>query len=139
MVVAQGSASDAFDYEALARFREALRRFLRGSETAARDVGLSPEQHQLLLAVKGHPGDPPSVSQIAAALQRRPHSTLELVRRAEAEGWLVRRPSTSDKRRHLLAVTPAGEAVLARLYEQHDAELRQFRAGILEALRHLDR
>ncbi len=133
------SEPQAFDYEALARFREALRRFLRSAEEAARDVGLSPEQHQLLLAVKGHPGDPPSVSQVADALQRRPHSTLELVRRAEAEGWLVRRPSARDKRRHLLAVTPAGEAVLARLYGQHDAERRQFRAGILEALRHLDR
>src|SRR5437763_248936 len=65
------SLNDA-DYEALARFRYALRVFLHFSEQAARAEGLTPMQHQLLLAVRGHPGEEsPMIAELAESLQLR--------------------------------------------------------------------
>ncbi|MBI2710654.1 MAG: MarR family transcriptional regulator [Actinobacteria bacterium] len=130
--------SDA-DYQALARFRYALRRFLRFSEDAARKSGMTPAQHQLLLAVRGFEGDgPPSVSDVAEALQLRPHSALELVVRAETHGLLRRGADPRDHRRTLLRLTGEGERHLAALTAQHRAELRRFRAEMAELLRILD-
>ena len=42
------------DYEDLLTLRTGLRRFLRWSEQQAEEAGLTPAQHQLLLAVRGH-------------------------------------------------------------------------------------
>jgi hypothetical protein len=42
-------------YEMLAAFRYQLRQFLHFSELAAQDAGLTPRQHQALLAIKGFP------------------------------------------------------------------------------------
>src|SRR3954451_8513458 len=93
------------DYRALARFRFALRVFLRFSEDAARDAGLTPAQHQLLLAVKGWDGDgAPSVSDVADLLQLKLHSVTELVQRAEAGGLIERVADPQDGRRQLLAL-----------------------------------
>ena len=44
------------DFEALAQFRFGIRRYLRFSEETVRRHGLSPQQYQLLLALKGFPG-----------------------------------------------------------------------------------
>src|SRR5436305_6662661 len=75
------------EYEALAAFRAALRRFLHFSEQGAREAGLTPQQHQLLLAVKGQPGrDWATVSDLAEALQISHHAAVGLVDRcARAE------------------------------------------------------
>src|SRR4051812_41653503 len=78
------------DYQQLLEFRTGLRRYLRWSEQEAEAVGLSPAQHQLLLAVRGHEGEAgPTVGDVAEHLLLRHHSAVELVNRAEAAG-LVR-------------------------------------------------
>ena len=82
---------------ALAEFRYQIRRFLRFSEQAAREAGLEPQHHQLLLAVIGA-AEPPSVGELAERLQLLPHSTDELIRRAEANGLVRRRRSQEDRR-----------------------------------------
>lgn len=126
------------DYVALARFRRALRVFQRFSEDAARRAGITPAQHQLVLAVKGWDGsDPPSVSDLARALQLRTHSTLELLGRAEAAGLLDTTTDPADHRRQLVSVTEAGEAILASLSTLHLDELQRFRSEMNQVLREL--
>jgi DNA-binding MarR family transcriptional regulator len=127
------------DYETLARFRHALRVFLRFSEEAARAEGLTPTQHQLLLSVKGHPGPgPPSISDVAEALQLRVHSAVELVQRAAAAGLVHRRVDPGDGRRQLVDLTPTGERHLMHLSLLHRAELRRFRTEMFDVLCELD-
>src|SRR5262245_65875208 len=88
------------EYRALAQFRAGLRRFLHFSEEAARDAGTTPAQHQLLLAVRGFPGPgSPVVGDLAAALQLRHHSAVELVDRAERAGVVVRTSAPGAHRR----------------------------------------
>ena len=123
------------DYEALATFRYALRRFLRFSEQAARAAGLTPAQHQLLLAVKGTPeADGPTLSAVAERLQLKLHSCSELVDRAVERGLLERASDPDDQRRCRLVLTPAGEEHLARLSVAHRQELRSFRREMIDAL-----
>src|SRR3954454_18173629 len=84
-----GSPDDlaAEDYQALAELRDQIRRFVHFSEQAARAAGLEPQQHQLLLAVKGQPEDEEaSVGALAERLQLQPHSALELVERLVERG-----------------------------------------------------
>lgn len=127
------------DYRSLARFRHALRVFLRFSEDAARARGLTPAQHQLMLAVRGWAGDDrPTVSDLAEVLQLRPHSALELARRAEEAGLVVLEPDPSDHRRQLVSLTPLGSEHLAELSSLHRAELRRFRTEMNEVLKELD-
>jgi DNA-binding MarR family transcriptional regulator len=127
------------DYRVLATFRHALRVFLRMSEDAARAAGLTPAQHQLLLAVKGAPHDgPPSISDVAAQLQQRVHSVVELAGRAQAAGLLERHADPTDGRRQLLALTRRGEEKLAALSLMHRDELRRFRREMAAILRELD-
>ncbi|MGZ4709728.1 MAG: MarR family winged helix-turn-helix transcriptional regulator, partial [Acidimicrobiales bacterium] len=102
------------DYRALARFRHALRVFQRFSEDAARAAGLTPAQHQLLLAIKGWASDePPTIGEVADVLQLRHHSAVELVQRAVAGGLVASATDPTDARRQLLHVTDASEAKLA--------------------------
>ncbi|HEU5151346.1 MAG TPA: MarR family winged helix-turn-helix transcriptional regulator [Iamia sp.] len=125
------------EYRALATFRTELRRFLAFSERVARDAGLTPQQHQMLLAVRGHPGPgPASVSDVAAALLLRRHSATELVNRAAEAGLVVRTEDADDARRTLVVLTPAGEEVLDALSDLHRAELPRLRAVVagLDAL-----
>src|SRR5262245_64472560 len=105
------------DYQALRRFRHALRVFLRTSEEAARDAGVTPAQHQLLLAIRGHVGSRhPIVAELAEVLQLRHHSTVELIDRATEAGLVDRLPDPLDQRRQQVVLTPAGVEVLEGLY-----------------------
>ncbi|MCB0978071.1 MAG: winged helix-turn-helix transcriptional regulator [Acidimicrobiales bacterium] len=114
-------------YKALASFRYGLRRFLHFSEEAARAAGLTPAQHQLLLAVRGHDGEgPPTIGEVAEHLQLKVHSTGELVGRTVANGLLERRGDPEDGRRVLLVLTDEGRSVLDRLSVLHRDELRRF-------------
>ena len=127
------------DYRALARFRYALRSFQRFSEEAARDAGLTPAQHQLLLAVRGWDGDgPPSVSDLAERLQQKLHSTTELVARAETNGLIARAVDPADHRKVLVALTDDGASKLAGLTLEHRQELRRFRTELTSLLDALD-
>jgi DNA-binding MarR family transcriptional regulator len=114
------------DYRALADFRYALRAFLHFSETAADAVGLTPRQHQALLAVRGAPDGPVlTVGALAERLQVRHHSAVGLVDRLAALGLVTRRPGRRDRRQVFVGLTVAGERVLARLSAAHREELRQ--------------
>ena len=120
---------DDREFAELLRFRDALRRFLRWSEAEARAAGLSPAQHQLLLAVRGHDGDP-TIGEVAEHLLLRHHSAVELVDRAERAGLLRRRPDPDDRRVVHLELTPEGAERLAALSSAHLAELRRLQRGL---------
>lgn len=127
--------SDA-EYRALAGFRRSLRSFLYFSEESAREVGLTPAQHQLLVAIRGTPdGSAPSITEVADALKLRHHSAVELVDRAERSGLVTRSPDPLDGRRQRLRLTLGGEEKLAVLAALHREELRRFRR---DSLAHLD-
>ncbi len=112
------------DYEQLLSFRTGLRRFLRWSEEEATAAGLTPAQHQLLLAIRGHAGAAgPTIGDVADALVLRHHSVVGLVDRAEAAGLVRRRVDRDDARVVRLALTPAGARRLAHLTNAHLEEL----------------
>ncbi|HZR21131.1 MAG TPA: MarR family transcriptional regulator [Verrucomicrobiae bacterium] len=112
-------------HERLAAFRYALRRFLRFSEEAAQAAGLTPQQHQALLAIKGYPGrECVTVGELAERLQIRHHSAVELVDRLAVENFLVRSPSAKDRRLVLVQLTRGGDEVLERLSAAHTEQLK---------------
>jgi DNA-binding MarR family transcriptional regulator len=124
----------AADYENLLAFRTSLRRFLHWSQTQAASVGLTPAQHQLLVAVKGHAGPlPPTISDLAGYLLLRHHSVVELVDRAENAGLVVRRGDDDDGRLTRVGLTTDGDARLSRLTPAHLDELRNL-APVLDQL-----
>lgn len=126
-------------YRSLAQFRYALRVFLRFSEVSARKVGLTPAQHQLLLAIRGWSGPGhPSVGALAERLQTTPHATLELARRAEDAGLIALEEGSEDRRRQFVSLTPSGERHLDALSKEHRDELRRFRREMDLLLRELD-
>src|SRR5690242_14766173 len=105
--------SDA-DYRALADFRRELRSFLAFSEDAAREVGLEPRQHQLLLALRGTREAEPSVQTLADQLAVRHHSVVELLDRLEASGFIKRDRVPEDRRRARISLTARGSEVLRK-------------------------
>ncbi len=106
----------AADYRELAEFRFQIRQFLHFTEEAARAHGMEPQQHQLLLAIKGLPkGARPTVTTISDRLCLRHHSTVELIDRLEKQGAVARQHSKEDRREVLLRLTPRGEERLRRL------------------------
>ena len=122
------------DYQALAEFRYQIRRFLRFSEEAARAAGLEPQQHQLLLAVKGMPGGQSArITDLAERLQIRHHSAVELVDRLAARG-LVSRSVGEDRREVYVQLSPRGEASLGILTVPHRRELRRAAPALVTSL-----
>jgi DNA-binding MarR family transcriptional regulator len=108
------------DFEKLLEFRVALRQFQCWSEDQARDAGLTHVQHQLLVAVKGHAGPmAPAVGDLADYMLLRPHSTVELIDRAEAAGLVERVPDADDGRVVRVRLTAHGEGTLQRLTRAH--------------------
>ena len=122
------------DYTALADFRYALRRFLAFSERRAAGCGLTPQQHQALLAIRGAPRGPVTVGYIAERLALKPHSATGLIDRLEALGLVARRPSPDDGRQALLALTPGAEALLRELSATHREEIMRLRPLLTELL-----
>lgn len=122
------------DFEHLLAFRVSLRRFQHWSERQARAEGLTHAQHQLLVAIKGHPGSlPPAVVELADYLVLRHHSVVELVDRAEAAGLVLRRSDPADARVVRVALTSKGDRLVTQLTTAHLAELYQL-AGVLDDL-----
>ena len=115
---------DQRDYERLLAFRTGLRRFLSWSGQQAEAAGITPAQHQLLLAVRGHP-DPrgPTVGDIAGYLLVRHHSAVELIDRAVTAGLVTRRPDSEDARTVRIALTTRGRDRLEKLAASHLEEL----------------
>jgi DNA-binding MarR family transcriptional regulator len=104
------------DYHRLLDFRTGLRRFLNWSAAQAEEAGLTPAQHQLLLAVRGH-SDPrgPTIGDVASYLLLRHHSAVELVNRAESGGLVRRRRDEDDHRVVRLELTDKARARLEHL------------------------
>ena len=114
------------DFEALARFRFGIRRYLRFSEETVRRHGVTPQQYQLMLAIKGFPGrDWAVVRELADRLQLRHHSVVELVNRAQAQGLVHRTTDPDDARAVRVVLTDRGEHLLDRLSALHRDELRR--------------
>ena len=126
------------DYRTLSDFRYALRRFLAFSEAAARSIGLTPQQHQALLAIKGHAGPTPiTVKQLAERLLLQPNSTLELTDRLEAAGLIVRTQSTEDRRRVLLTPTEKADELIQALNANYKAEYLRIMPELAETVTEL--
>jgi DNA-binding MarR family transcriptional regulator len=124
------------EYRALAEFRYQIRRFLHFSEEQARASGLEPQQHQLLLALKGLPkGDKATIRELSARLQLKHHSTVELVNRLELRGMIKRTPGEKDRREVIIQFTRAGEALLGRLSLMHREQLQSAGPELAKALR----
>lgn len=119
------------DYEALASFRYTLRRFLHITEEAAREVGLTPQQHQLLLAIKGQRGKEwASVTELAHALQVTHHAAVRLVDRCGRADLVTRRSDPNDRRQVRVTLTTQGQAVLAQLSQRNRRELQALRHAL---------
>ena len=126
------------DYEMLASFRYALRVFLHFSEEAAHDAGLTPQQHQALLVIKGFPGrDHVTVGELAERLQIRHHSAVGLADRLVKHKYLSRTRDSKDHRVVYVAVTKRGETVLEKLTAQHREQLRRLGPQIKSVLKAL--
>ena len=126
------------DYQALARFRYQIRRFLHFSEEAARNAGIEPQHHQLLLAIKGRAdGEESRITDMAERLQIKHHSAVELVDRLVKRGLIVRERSQQDRREVHVELTPHGERVLAELTVHTRAELRSAAPALVDTLREL--
>jgi DNA-binding MarR family transcriptional regulator len=112
-------------YELLAAFRYALRRFLHFSETIAHDTGITPQHHQALLAIKGFPRrDRVTIGELAERLQVRHHSAVGLVDRLVADKLVRRESAPNDRRQVFVRLTRHGEAVLEKLSELHHIQLQ---------------
>jgi len=117
---------DDADYRRLLEFRTGLRQFLRWSEQEAEAAGITPAQHQLLLAIRGHPGSQaPTIGEIADALLLRHHSAVGLVDRAVAAGLVNRQIDATDHRVVRARLTPLGARRLRQLSGAHLEELRR--------------
>jgi DNA-binding MarR family transcriptional regulator len=122
-------------FELLAELRHALRRFQRFSQEAARASGLTPQQHQALLAIKGFPKrDFVSIGELAERMQLRPHSAVGLVNRLVRHRLVRRSHCAADRRRVEVRLTLSGEARIERLSAAHLQELRQLGPGIRRLL-----
>ncbi|OZI60917.1 MarR family winged helix-turn-helix transcriptional regulator [Bordetella genomosp. 11] len=128
----------ADDFVALARLRFALRQFTAFSESAAAERGLTPQQHQALLAIKAAPDETMTVGEIADWLLLRPHSAGELINRLERMGLVERRADAMDRRKVHVALTRAAQDKLDALSAAHFEELRAIGPMLRELLAHFD-
>jgi DNA-binding MarR family transcriptional regulator len=123
----------------LAAYRRALRRFLAFSETAAREAGLSAQQHQAILAIRGHDLDGQmTVGELADNLGIRHHSAVELVDRLARADLVIRTEAEGDRRRVVLSLTPKAATILETLSATHLDELRHGRVFLAQLLERLD-
>ncbi len=127
------------DYQRLAEFRYLLRRFLIFSENAAEAMGLTAQQHQALLALKGHRGGAPmSTGALAERLAIRPHSAVGLIDRLVGKNLLRRRSAAADRRQVLIQLTPKAEAVLQSLTVAHRDEIERLAPLLRDLLAHFE-
>jgi DNA-binding MarR family transcriptional regulator len=124
------------DYQALAAFRYAMRKFLSFSKrTLAAEAGLTPEQYEALLALKAF-GDSSgfTITDLSERLQVRHHTAVGLVDKLEASGLVRRQQDTRDRRRVYLKLTAPGSRVLAKVAVLHRREMRLRSPEMIEAL-----
>lgn len=123
--MSRSTAITKIEYEVLAEFRYTLRRFLHFSKNAAEEVGVTPQQHQALLAIMGFPDrEKITIGELAERLQIRHHSAVGLVNRLETENLIDRTPALNDRRQVFISLTGHGLSVLEQLSNTHREELR---------------
>jgi DNA-binding MarR family transcriptional regulator len=121
-------------FEALSEFRYHLRSFLRFSEDAARQQGVTALQYQLMLHTQGFEGrEWASVTELAERLQAQLHGVVALVSRCEDLGLVQRKPSQTDRRSVEVHLTPKGRRTLARLAIQHADQLSELAEAVRKA------
>lgn len=125
------------DYALLAQFRHTLRQFLVFSEDKAAGFGLTPQQHQALLAIRAAPEGGATIGYVAERLILKPHSASGLVDRLETQGWLTRAPSPQDRRQALLILTDRAREALEGLSATHREEIRRLRPMLTDLLMRL--
>lgn len=124
------------EYRALAEFRYQIRKFLHFSEEQARLAGIEPQQHQLMLAIKGLPDHhKPTIRELASRLQLKHHSVVELVDRLANRGAVMRTHHEEDRREVIVGLTPFGEEILRKLSILHKDELEKAGPALTKALR----
>ncbi len=134
------SAITKSEYEVLAEFRYTLRRFMSFSEEAAKEVGITPQQHQVLLAIKGFPGrEQITVRELSERLQIKHHSTVGLLDRLGARKLVARSPSGEDRREVLVSLTERGLTVLEKLSKIHRDELQRLSPQLRLLLKRIDK
>jgi DNA-binding MarR family transcriptional regulator len=123
------------DYEALANLRYALRQFTAFSSAEAQAAGLPPQQHQALLAIKGHPQkNQMTVGALAERLLIAPQTATELVNRLVEAGLVERITDANDRRRHSLILTAKAEVSMQSLSVVHLHKVRQLAPTLIEIL-----
>jgi DNA-binding MarR family transcriptional regulator len=123
------------EYGQLADFRYAIRAFLDFSEQAARSAGVTPQQHQALLAIRGMTGEESAnLGFIAERLRVRHHSAVELVNRLVAAKLVVRNEDPEDRRRVVVTLTSKAEKILQSLSATHVEELRRLKPALSSVL-----
>lgn len=119
------------DYEAMAEYRYAIRRFLRFSEDAARETGVTPQQYQLMLAIKGYPSrEHANITELAERMQLDHHSAVGLIDRTEERGLVRRVQDQEDRRQVKIHLTSSGEALLSQLAQVHREQLRRMKEDL---------
>jgi len=126
------------EFEALSAFRYEIRRFLAFSETNARAAGLTVQQHQALLAIRGELGTS-SIGTVAERLLIEHHSASELIKRLEGRGLVLRERDPVDRRRVTLRLTQEAQEILTRLSAIHRAEIRRMQPTVSRLLNRLVR
>jgi DNA-binding MarR family transcriptional regulator len=113
------------DYAQLAAFRYALRQFLRFSELAAADAGLTGQHYQTMLVLRACPeGERLSINDLARQLLIKHNSAVGLVDRLAADGLIARQTAAHDRRKVELSLTARGGRLLAKLAAAHRHELQ---------------
>ncbi len=123
------------EYRALGELRYRIRRFLQEGDVTAKQAGLEPQQYLLLLAIRGLPsGTEATISTLAERLSLRHHSTVGLIDRMEARGYVRRVRGKEDRRQVLVSLQPRGEKFLEKVVEQRIIELRANGRALVAAI-----
>lgn len=134
-IAIQTDLGDA-EYKAIGDFRRALREFLEFSDDAARQAGLTSQQHQALLAIRSYSGcEAMCIGALAACLMIRNHSAVGLVARLVERGLILREESREDRRRVLLKLQPQGAALLQKISMMNIGEYRRTADHLSQVLR----
>jgi DNA-binding MarR family transcriptional regulator len=128
---------DDAEYEALAAFRYALRRFLSFSEVAAAQVGLTGQHYQAMLVVRAGAHAGVTINELARQLLIRHNSAVGLADRLVEQGLMVRKAAPDDRRKVQLRLTARGSRVLDRLAGMHRIELEHSGTKLRELLQHV--
>ena len=126
------------EYRALAELRCRIRHFLGEGDAVARAAGLEPQHYLLLLTVRGLPeGEESTIRVLAERLALKHHSTVELIDRLEAHGYVRRTREREDRRRVLISLLPRGERILEQVARHRITELRANGEELVRAIAHL--